>query len=81
MKPGYDGACERVAAFARGWRDDPQQAEQTTGRGACVPLIFQPGQAFQLDWSEDRASIGDERVKLQVAPVKLSHRRAFLVRA
>ncbi len=36
---------------------------------------------FQFDWSEDWASIGGERVKLQVAHIKLSHSRAFLVRA
>jgi hypothetical protein len=39
------------------------------------------GEAFQFDWSEDWATIGGERVKLQVAHTKLSHCRAFLVRA
>ncbi len=56
-------------------------AEQTAGRGTYVPLVFQPGEAFQFDWSEDWANIGGERVKLQVAHIKLSHSRAFLVRA
>ncbi len=78
---GYDGSYERVAAFARAWRADRQRAEQTTGRGTFVPLIFQPGEAFQFDWSEDWANIGGERLKLQVAHMKLSHSRAFLVRA
>ncbi len=80
VKLGYDGSYERVAAFARAWRDDRHRAEQTTGRGTFVPLIFQPGEAFQFDWSEDWATIGGERVKLQVAHIKLSHSRAFLVR-
>ena len=39
------------------------------------------GEAFQFDWSEEWATIGGERVKLQVAHTKLSHSRAFLVRA
>ena len=78
---GYDGSYERVAAFARAWRADRQRAEQTTGRGTFVPLIFQPGEAFQFDWSEDWANIGGERLKLQVAHIKLSHSRVFLVRA
>jgi len=81
VKLGYDGSYGRVAAFARAWRADRHQAEQTTGRGTYVPLVFQPGEAFQFDWSEDWASIGGERVKLQVAHIKLSHSRAFLVRA
>jgi len=80
-KLGYDDSYERVAAFAGAWRDDRHRAEQTTGRGTYVPLVFQPGEAFQFDWSEDWATIGGERVKLQVAHIKLSHSRAFLVRA
>ena len=78
---GFDGSYERVAAFVRAWKADRQHAQQTTGRGTFVPLVFQPGEAFQFDWSEDWAIIGSERVKLQVAHIKLSHSRAFLVRA
>jgi len=53
VKLGYDGSYGRVAAFARAWRDDRHRTEQTTGRGTYVPLVFQPGEAFQFDWSED----------------------------
>ena len=81
VKLVYDGSYERVAAFVRAWRDERHPAEQTTGRGTYVPLVFQPGEAFQFDWSEDWATIGGERVKLQVAHITLSHSRAFLVRA
>lgn len=78
---GYDGSYGRVAAFARAWKAERQREQQTTGRGTFVPLVFQPGEAFQFDWSEDWAILGGERTKLQVAHVKLSHSRAFLVRA
>ncbi len=81
VKLGFDGPYERVAAFVRAWKADRQRARQTTGRGTFVPLVFQPGEAFQFDWSEDWAIIGGERVKLQVAHIKLSHSPAFLVRA
>ena len=81
VKLGFDGSYERVAAFVRAWNADRQHTMQTTGRGTFVPLVFQPGEAFQFDWSEDWAVIGGERVKLQVAHIKLSHSRAFLVRA
>lgn len=81
VKLGYNGSYERVSAFARAWREDRHRAEQTTGRGTYVPLVFAPGEAFQFDWSEDWANIGGERAKLQVAHIKLSHSRAFLVRA
>ena len=81
VRLGYDGSYERVAAFVRAWKGDRQRAQQTTDRGTFVPLVFQPGEAFQFDRSEDWAHIGGERIKLQVAHIELSHSRAFLVRA
>jgi transposase len=78
---GYEGSYNRVAAFARRWRTDQQRERQTAGRGTFVPLLFQPGEAFQFDWSEDWATIAGENTKLQVAHIKLSHSRAFLLRA
>ena len=81
MALGFTGSYNRVAAFARSWRTDRQREQQTTGRGTFVPLAFRAGEAFQFDWSEDYAVLGGERTKLQVAHIKLSHSRAFLLRA
>ena len=78
---GYTGSYDRVTAFARQWRQAQQELARTAGRGAFVPLVFAAGEAFQFDWSEDWAVIANERVKLQVAHFKLSHSRAFLLRA
>jgi transposase len=78
---GYDGSYGRVAVFVRTWKVDRQREAQTSGRGTFVPLIFASGDAFQFDWSEDWALLGGERTKLQVAHTKLSHSRAFIVRA
>jgi transposase len=78
---GYDGSYSRVAAFVRTWKSDRQRDTQTSGRGTFVPLVFQPGEAFQFDWSEDWALLGGKPTKLQVAHTKLSHSRAFTVRA
>ena len=57
---GYEGSYNRVAAFARDWRVERQKALQISGRGTFVPLAFDPGEAFQFDWSEDWAIIGSE---------------------
>jgi len=81
VKLGYDGSYGRVAAFARQWRRERQYEEQTSGRGTFVPLVFQPGEAFQFDWSEDYAVLDGKPTKLQVAHTKLAHSRAFIVRA
>ena len=48
---GFTGSYARVAAFARVWKADRQREQQTTGRGTFVPLHFDPGDAFQFDWS------------------------------
>ena len=78
---GFTGSYGRVAAFARQWRADRQREQQTTGRGTFVPLSFRPGEAFQFDWSEDFSFLCGERTKLQMAHIKLSHSRAFVLRA
>ncbi|MEQ1552456.1 IS21 family transposase [Sphingorhabdus sp.] len=78
---GFDGGYGRVAAFVRAWKTDRQRDAQTSERGTFVPLVFAPGEAFQFDWSEDWAIIAGKQTKLQVAHTKLSHSRAFTVRA
>lgn len=78
---GYTGSYDRVAAFARRWRQEQQERSQTSGWGTFVPLAFAPGDAFQFDWSEDSAVINGERTKLQIAQFKLCHSRAFFLRA
>ena len=78
---GFTGSYDRVAAFARRSRQEQHEQAKTTGRGTFVPLRFAAGEAFQFDWSEDWAVINGERTKLQVAQLKLSHSRAFFLRA
>ena len=78
---GYTGSYDRVAAFARHWRDQQLKAAQRSGKGTYVPLIFSPGEAFQFDWSEDYVFINGQSTKLQIAQFKLSHSRAFYLRA
>ena len=78
---GYTGSYDRVAAFARAWRAQQQDAKKTAARHTYVPLAFAPGEAFQFDWSEDYAIINGVNTKLQIAHFKLSHSRAFFLRA
>ncbi len=46
-----------------------------------MPLSFAPAEAFQFDWSEDYAVINGSNTKLQIAHFRLSHSRAFFLRA
>ena len=78
---GYTGSYDRVAAFAGDWRTQQNEVSRVAGSGTFVPLSFAPGEAFQFDWSEDWASIDGKNTKLQIAHFKLSHSRAFFLRA
>jgi transposase len=78
---GYTGSYDRVAAFARAWRQEQQDAKRTATKNTFVPLSFAPGEAFQFDWSEDYAVINGVNTKLQIAHFRLSHSRAFFLRA
>jgi transposase len=81
MQLGYTGSYDRVAAFARAWRQEQQEAKRTAAKNTFVPLAFAPGEAFQFDWSEDYAVINGVNTKLQIAHFRLSHSRAFFLRA
>jgi len=81
MQLGYTGSYDRVAAFSRVWRQEQQEAKKTAAKNTFVPLSFAPGEAFQFDWSEDYAVINGIHTKLQIAHFRLSHSRAFFLRA
>ncbi|WP_050479884.1 IS21 family transposase, partial [Herbaspirillum rhizosphaerae] len=78
---GYEGAYDRVAAFARRWKVDQLERVNSASKSTYIPLSFAPGEAFQFDWSEGWVVINGERTKLQIAQFKLSHSRAFYLRA
>ena len=78
---GFDGSYDRVAAFARDWRQRERERAHRASRGAYVPLAFAPGEALQFDWSEDWFRIDKTSTKVQVAHFKLCHSRAFFLRA
>jgi transcriptional regulator with XRE-family HTH domain len=52
---GFTGSYNRVAAFARDWKAVRSREQQTAGRRAFVPLVFQPGEA--ITWRVALSSI------------------------
>ena len=69
---GYTGGYSRVTDFIRAWRDQEGKAPK-----AFVPLAFEPGEAFQFNWSDESMVVGGIFYKLQVAHLKLCASRAF----
>ena len=71
---GYDGGYSRVTDFIRAWLAGEGQ---TAATHAFVPLAFELGEAFQLDWSEEGLVVGGIYYRAQVAHMKLCASRAF----
>ena len=54
----------------------------STGTAAAfVPLSFDPGEAYQFDWSHEVVLIDDVTVTVKVAHMRLCHSRMPFVRA
>ena len=46
---GYDGSYDAVRRYAAKWR----KAQDIASADAYVPLSFDPGEAYQFDWSHE----------------------------
>ncbi len=71
----YRGGYSRWTDFTRGWREQEGKAVSK----AYVPLSFEPGEAFQFDWSEEGLLIGGVYHHMQVSHLKLCASRAFWI--
>ena len=71
---GYDGGYDSVRRYVQRWRKD----HKTLSKEVFIPLTFEPGEAFQFDWSHEWVEIGGNRSKVKVAHLRLCHSRHFL---
>jgi transposase len=74
---GYAGGYDTVRRYARGW----QRARSAMTAEAYVPLSFDPGEAYQFDWSHEVVLINGVTVTVKVAHLRLCHSRMLFVRA
>lgn len=74
LQEGYTGAYDSVVRFVRATR---QQSHSPTG--AYVPLSFDPGEAYQFDWSHEMVELGGMPQKIKVAHFRLSYSRKSYV--
>ena len=72
---GYDGGYDAVRRYATSWR---RRRSGSAGQ-AYVPLTFDPGEAYQFDWSHECAVIAGTTVRVKAAHMRLCHSRVFLV--
>jgi transposase len=74
---GYEGGYDAVRRYARGW----QRERASVTASAFVPLSFDPGEAYQFDWSHEVVLINGTTMQVKVAHVRLCHSRMMFVRA
>jgi transposase len=74
---GYGGSYDAVRRYAASW----SKATQAASASAYVPLSFDPGEAYQFDWSHEIVILDGVTVTVKVAHVRLCHSRMPFVRA
>lgn len=74
---GYDGGYDAVRRYAASWSKEEEEATAA----AYVPLTFDPGEAYQFDWSHEIVVIDGATTTVKVAHVRLCHSRMLFVRA
>ena len=71
---GYNGGYDSVRRYVQRWRKE----RKTLSDKVFIPLVFEPGEAFQFDWSHEWVELGGIRSKVKVAHLRLCHSRHFL---
>jgi transposase len=71
QREGYDGGYDAVRRYVGIW----QREIGTALVNAFIPLEFDPGDAFQFDWSYEDVELGGVPVKVKVAQFRLCHSR------
>ena len=68
---GYSGAYDSVQRFVKRWKSTSHGPKLTE---AFVPLIFQPGDACQFDWSYEQVELGGV-LRIPMKPTTCSIRK------
>jgi len=74
---GYDGAHDSVHRFVKAWRQERARAPAQ----AFIPLSFDPGEAYQFDWSHEAIELAGLPLTVKVAQMRLAFSRMPFVRA
>jgi len=71
QREGFVGGYDSVRRFASQW----QIKEKGSQAKAFIPLTFDPGEAFQFDWSHEHVELGGMPVIVKVAHFRLCYSR------
>ncbi len=76
QREGFDGGYDSVRRYVQKWR-----REQGPQVSAFIPQRFDPGEAYQFDWSHEVVEIAGVPVKVNVAHFRLCYSRMPFCRA
>mgnify|MGYP001815031239 FL=1 len=74
---GYQGAYDSVQRYVKKLLEDQGRSPEQ----CYVPLRFDPGDAYQFDWSHEKAIIDGIPQTIKLAHFRLCHSRMFFVAA
>ena len=74
QQEGYSGSYDTVHHFISALKKEKNRLLK-----AYVPLMFEPGEAFQFDWSQEEIILDGQQKTLKVAHIRLCYSRFFLV--
>jgi len=71
QREGFEGGYDSVRRYIRHWK----AREDSGPTKAFIPLVFDPGEAFQFDWSYEKIELGGVPVQIKIAQFRLCHSR------
>ena len=77
QREGFEGSYDAVRHYATRWTA-VRRKDAGDGAPAFIPLLFQPGEAYQFDWSHEDVEIAGASVRVKAAhmPPALSRRQS-----
>ena len=71
QRQGFEGGYDSVRRYVQKWRKTAEGGKVT----AYIPQSFEPGEAFQFDWSYEEVELGGVVVTVKVAHFRLCYSR------
>jgi len=71
QREGYEGGYDTLRRYVGNWK----RAAEVAPSKAFIPLEFEPGEAFQFDWSYEHVELAGVPVEVKVAQFRLCNSR------
>lgn len=71
QREGYEGGYDTVRRYIGTWKRE----DGTALVKAFIPLEYDPGDAFQFDWSYEQLMLGSIQTEVKIAQFRLCHSR------